>query len=52
MAYESEIFVDNTTYALFGSIVLGSDNTRFDYENKEFDSELNSYDLHFRQHKH
>jgi RHS repeat-associated protein len=43
--------VERTDYAPFGSIVSGGSKTRFDYENKEYDSSLASFDFHFRQMK-
>jgi RHS repeat-associated protein len=43
--------IERTDYAPFGSIISGGSKTRFDYENKEFDSNLESFDFHFRQYK-
>ncbi|HIH41657.1 TPA: hypothetical protein HA239_04535 [Candidatus Woesearchaeota archaeon] len=41
--------IENTTYAPFGSIVSGGEETRYDYENKEYDETIGTYDFHFRQ---
>ncbi len=43
--------VENTSYSPFGEILEGGSKTRFNYENKEFDSVLRSVDFHFRQYK-
>jgi RHS repeat-associated protein len=43
--------VERTDYTPFGEISLGGSKTRYDYENKEFDTSLESFDFHFRQYK-
>jgi len=45
------VVVENTTYEPFGSIVSGGSQSRFNYENKEFDSVVGDTDFHFRKYK-
>ena len=41
--------VEKTFYEPFGAILEGGKQSRFDYEGKEFDPSIGSYDFHFRQ---
>ena len=43
--------VENTFYSPFGEIIEGGKSSRFDYEAKEFDSQVEDYDFHFRKYK-
>lgn len=48
---ESGDVIERTDYAPSGEIVSGGTETRFNYENKEYDSVLGDTDFHFRQYK-
>jgi len=41
--------VENTFYSPYGEIISGGDETRFDYEGKEFSSVVGDYDFNFRK---
>ncbi|MBN1645511.1 hypothetical protein JW868_00560 [Candidatus Woesearchaeota archaeon] len=41
--------VEDTTYAPFGQILSGGEESRYDYEGQEFDSVLGDYGYHFRR---
>ena len=41
--------IENTTYTPFGEISSGGTRTKFDYEGKEYDSNTEDYDFHFRK---
>ena len=41
--------IENTTYSPFGEILSGGSVSRFDSEDKEFDSVVGDYDFNFRK---
>lgn len=43
--------IENTFYSPYGEILEGGKSSRFDYEAKEFDSQVEDYDFHFRKYK-
>ncbi|MBD3204376.1 hypothetical protein GF327_08855, partial [Candidatus Woesearchaeota archaeon] len=43
--------VENTSYEPFGEILSGGEESRYDYEAKEFDDTIGEYDFHFRMYK-
>jgi len=43
--------VENTSYTPYGVILTGGNESRYQYEGKEYDSSIGQYDFHFRGYK-
>ena len=41
--------IENTSYDPYGQVLEGGEQSRFDYEGKEFDSLTGDYDFNFRK---